>query len=223
MTEWKTLNADDGHTFDAYVCRPQNTPKGVVMVLQEIFGVNGHIREVCQRFADEGFLAVAPALFDRQQRGFEAGYSDDDVARSRAFLKDLDFEAACRDMAAVVTEFQGEGRVGVVGFCLGGSLAYLAAARDERLAASICYYGRLIPDFAEDETPRCPTILHFGETDDTIPIDNVDLVREVQPDLPVYLYPAGHGFNCDHRSAYDESSASLAWGRTLALLNRMAD
>ena len=220
-TEWRTLTADDGHTFDAFVCRPAQPARGVVMVIQEIFGVNSHIRDVCERFADEGFVAVAPALFDRQQRGYESGYTEEDMARSKSFLKDLDFDAACRDMAAVVTEFSSHGPVSVVGFCLGGSLAYLAAARDDRLAASSCYYGRLIPEFA-DETPQCPTILHFGETDDTIPLDSVDEFRERQPDLPVYLYPAGHGFNCDQRSAYHETSAKQAWERTLALFNSVS-
>ena len=222
QTEWQTLNADDGHTFDAYVARPAGKPTGVVLVIQEIFGVNSHIQSVCERFAESGYLAVAPALFDRQERNYQVGYEEKDMARSRELMQNLNFDNACHDMAAVITEFGKHGAVSAVGFCLGGSLAYLLATRDERLAGSVCYYGRLIPDFAE-ESPKCPTLLHFGETDHTIPLDSVDEVREMQPELPIYLYPAGHGFNCDQRGAYHEESAKLAWKRTLAFLEKVSN
>lgn len=221
MSQWQQVGADDGHQLDVYVAEPKTKPRGVVMVLQEIFGVNAHIREVCDRFSEAGYLAVAPALFDRQERNYQVGYEEKDMARSKALMQNLDFDKACHDMAAVITEFGKHGPVTAVGFCLGGSLAYLVACREQRLAGSVCYYGRLIPEFA-DESPQCPTILHFGETDHTIPLESVDLVREKQPELPVYLYPAGHGFNCDHRGAYHEESARLAWSRTLAFLQQVS-
>ncbi len=218
MSQWQTVTADDGHTFELYVSSPESgLAEGVIVVIQEIFGVNSHIRDVCDRFAQEGYTAVAPALFDRYARGYEAGYSPEEVAASREFLKTFDFDAACRDVSAVVSAFAGQGPVSVVGFCMGGTVAYLMAARDDRVAASVGYYGGRIPDFA-DETPQAPTLLHFGEQDQGIPMNRVEIVRQKQPDVPIHTYPAGHGFNCDQRGSYEPESARLAWSRTLAFI-----
>lgn len=218
MKQWQQLKAEDGHEFDLYVSAltsgAEAAGKGVIVVVQEIFGVNSHIRSVCDRLADAGYLAVAPALFDRYRKGYEAGYSPQEVEQSRAFLQDFDFDAACRDIEAAVGAFAERGPVSVVGFCLGGSLAWLMAARDDRLAASVGYYGGRIPDFV-DATPRCPTLLHFGEQDQGIPLEGVESVRRRHPEVPIHLYPAGHGFNCDQRGSYHAQSAQLAWQRTL--------
>lgn len=217
MPETLTLNASDQHSFSAYQATPEGEPKGAVVVLQEIFGVNDHIRSVCDRLADEGYVACAPALFDRIQPGWESAYDEEGVANSRAFLDKFDFERSLDDIQATIDHLKPFGEVGVIGFCLGGSLAYLIAALSTDLSCAVGYYGGRIADFA-DQKPRCPTILHFGEQDAGIPLEKVDIIRQHQPELPIYLYPAGHGFNCDARSAYEPESAKTAWQRSLALL-----
>lgn len=217
MSHWVELTARDQHRFNAYVAEPESAPKGAVVVLQEIFGVNRHIRSVCDRFAGEGYMAAAPALFDRVERDYEAGYDAEDVKRGRELAQGLDLTASLDDIDTTVDHLEPHGKVSVVGFCLGGSLAYRFATRSKAIACAVCYYGGRIPDWA-DETPKCPTILHFGEEDAAIPMDKVDLVRRKQPDLPLYTYPAGHGFNCDRRDSYEPASARLAWERTMALI-----
>lgn len=213
-----TLTASDGHTLNMYVAEPDGTPKGAIIVLQEIFGVNAHIRSVCDRLAALGFTAGAPALFDRKQRGFESGYAAQDIQRGLAILDGFNFDTALTDIEAAVTSFRHCGKVGIIGFCIGGSLAYKMATRGSVAAAS-CYYGSLISGYADD-APKCPTILHYGETDPTIPAENVETVRAKQQDLPVFVYPAGHGFSCDARSAFDPDSAKLAWERTMDMIDK---
>ena len=221
MSHTQELTASDQHRFSAYVAEPNTTPRGVVIVLQEIFGVNRHIRSVCDRLADAGFVAVAPALFDRLERGYETGYAPEDVARGRALLANFSFDAALLDVSAAIDHFKTRGPVSVIGFCMGGSLAYKVATQPSGLAAAVCYYGGRIPEFA-DTAPQCPTILHFGEQDASIPMEKVDAVRSKQPNLPVYTYPAGHGFNCDIRNSYEPVSAKVAWERTLTLITEVS-
>lgn len=194
-------------------------PKGGIVVAQEIFGVNSHIRNVCDRLAAAGYVAVAPALFDRITRDFESGYSPDEVAHARTFLGKIDWNKMLLDIEAGIRDVQSAGPVGVVGFCMGGSLAYLAAIRLNGLSAAVAFYGGQIVKHAS-EKPKCPVQMHFGETDASIPLSDVELIRQKRPDTEVHVYPAGHGFNCDERGAYHEPSATLAWQRTLDFLDK---
>jgi len=190
-------------------------PRGALVVVQEIFGVNHHIRNVTDRFAADGYLALAPALFDRVEPGFETGYAPEDVDRGRAVRQKLGFDVMVMDVRAAVTELRKTGlRVGVVGYCMGGTMAWLAATRIDGVAAAVGYYGGGIADTAA-ERPRCPVMLHFGETDAAIPPDHWETVKKAHPTVPAHVYPAGHGFNCDERGSYHAESAKLARQRTL--------
>ena len=215
-TEWTDITASDGKTIKMYIARPDDKPKGAVVVLQEIFGVNAHIRSVCDRLAAEGYVAGAPALFDRVSPGYERGYEPNDVQEGIGLMKTFDFAACMMDIFAAIDLLKADGKVSVVGFCLGGSLAYRSAITRNDLAAASCYYGGQISDMA-DTAPNCPTIIHFGETDQSIPIEKAEIVKTKRPEVPVYIYPAGHGFNCDARGAYEPQSAKIAWDRTLKL------
>jgi carboxymethylenebutenolidase len=213
------LTASDGHELGAYRADPKGVARGGVVVLQEIFGVNRHIRSVCDRLAGEGYSAIAPALFDRFLPDFESGYSPEEVAEARKHLGNLDWDALMRDTAAAADLLRRDGPVATMGFCLGGSVSYLAAARLPDLAAAVCYYGGQIRRFA-DEAPRCPTQMHFGEQDHAIPLGDVEAIRAKRPECEIHLYPAGHGFNCDERASFEPASAKLAWGRSLAFLEQ---
>jgi len=221
MGEMLRLRAADGHELGAYRAAPQGTPRGGVVVLQEIFGVNSHIRNVCDRFAAEGYVAIAPALFDRFQRDFESGYSPEEVAVARGFMASFDWEALVADTRAAMDRVLEETKpVSIVGFCLGGSLAYIAATRFDDLASAVSYYGGKIVSHA-DTKPLCPVMMHFGETDQSIPMSDVEIVKAKRPDTEIFTYPAGHGFNCDERGAYDAAQAAIAWKRTLGLLEKV--
>ena len=212
-----TLKASDGHELSAYRADPAGTARGGLVVIQEIFGVNSHIRAVADGFAAEGYAAGAPALFDRVERGVELGYEEDGRTRGRGIRADIAWDDALQDVAAAVAALSGK-PVGVVGYCWGGSLAWLAATRIAGIAASVGYYGGQIKDF-KDEAPRCPVMLHFGTEDASIPMDAVAAVQAAQPDIPVHIYEgAGHGFNCDQRGSYHAQAATTARARTLAFL-----
>lgn len=218
MGDWIELTASDGHLLTAYEADPGNAHRGIV-VIQEIFGVNGHIRDVTDRYADLGFRAVAPALFDRISPSVELEYDADGVAEGREIRSRIEWDDAVADMAAAAAHLADTGPVGVVGYCYGGSMAFLAATRLS-VAAAVGYYGGQIVDFL-DETPRCPLMLHFGETDHAIPLADVEQIKATFPDVPVHVYDgAGHGFNCDRRGSFDEQSAQLALDRTLEFLDR---
>jgi carboxymethylenebutenolidase len=220
MGEKLTLTAEDGHKFSAYRATPAGTPRGGLVIVQEIFGVNSHIRRVCDGFAGDGYVALAPALFDRVEPGYETGYAQDDVERGRNVRQKLGWDLMVTDTRAAVDALKKSGlKVGVVGYCMGGSMAWLAATRVPGLAAAVGYYGGAVAEFA-GETPRCPVLLHFGETDTSIPREHWDTIREAQPTVPMHIYPAGHGFNCDARGSYHEPSARLARERTLEFLRR---
>jgi carboxymethylenebutenolidase len=209
--------AADGHRLDIYRAEPTGAPRGAVVIVQEIFGVNSHIRSVCDDYAAQGYLAVAPALFDRTERGVELGYQQDDVTAGRAIREKVSLEQALADVEAAAKEVAGAGRIGVVGYCWGGTVSWIAATRSRTFAAAVSYYGGGVPDLA-DEQPNCPVQLHFGEQDHAIPLKGVEKLKAAHPELPVYIYPAGHGFNCDQRSSYHAESARLARERTLAFL-----
>jgi carboxymethylenebutenolidase len=215
-----TLTAADNHRLGAYRADPAGTPKGGIVVIQEIFGVNSHIRSVCDRFADEGYVASAPALFDRTQPGFESGYSPDDVANARKFIANPDWDAMLRDTEAAIKDIESVGPVAIVGFCLGGSIAFLSACRLAGLKAAVAYYGGRIVAHA-DETPRCPVQMHFGEKDQGIPMADVETIKQKRPDCEIYTYPdAGHGFHCDERASFHGESAKIAWTRTMDFLRK---
>jgi carboxymethylenebutenolidase len=209
--------AEDGHTFGIYRAEPEGAARAALVVVQEIFGVNGHIRSVCDDYAKEGYLAIAPALFDRAQRDVELGYGSDDVARGRAIREKVSLDDALIDVAAAAQLVEGQ-RIGIIGYCWGGTVSWAAATRSKSFAAAVSYYGGGVPDLA-DERPNCPVLLHFGEQDHAIPLHGVRRLQAIHPDLPVHIYPAGHGFNCDQRASYHAQSARLARDRTLAFLH----
>lgn len=217
MGKHLTLTAADNHSLGAYRADPAGKPKGAMVVVQEIFGVNSHIRNVCDRLAAEGYVAVAPALFDRFVRDFQSGYSPDEVAHARTFIAKIEWPKILLDIQAALDEVKPAGPLGVIGFCLGGSAAFLSATRLDGLKAAVAFYGGQIVKFA-DEKPKCPVQMHFGETDASIPMSDVAIVKEKRPDCEIYTYPAGHGFYCDERASFHKPSATLAWERTLAFL-----
>ncbi len=217
MGETIQLTAADGHVFDAYRARPEGDAKGAIVVIQEIFGVNVHIRDVADGYAAEGYLAVAPAIFDRFEKGVELGYTPDDIALGREYKAKAN-ENLGNVMADVHAGWESvcaAGKVGVVGYCWGGVVVWAAACRLNFDAAS-GYYGAGIIEL-NDETPKCPTMLHFGKHDQSIPMADVDAISAAHPEVSVYVYDAGHGFNCDRRDSYDEESARTALRRTLGL------
>jgi carboxymethylenebutenolidase len=210
------LTASDGFQLGGYRADPAGTPKGAVVVIQEIFGVNHHIRNVCDRFAGAGYVAVAPAIFDRSEPNFQSGYSADEVAVARKFVAKPDWAAMLLDVQAAIDSVKDVGPVGIVGFCLGGSVAYAAATKLDGLNAAVGYYGGAIVRFADDK-PKVPTMLHFGEKDTSIPLTDVEAIRAKRPDVEIHIYPgAQHGFSCDERASYDKASADVAGQRTLA-------
>lgn len=216
------LSAADGSTIPAYVAAPAGTARGALVLLQEIFGVNAHIRAVADSYAAEGYLVVAPALFDRVQAGVELGYSPDEVTQGvalKARAEALPAPGPLLEVAAAIAHARSAGKVAVMGYCWGGWLSWRAAAQLQGLEAAVCYYGGGMTTPSEAaRVPLCPVLAHFGEEDHAIPLDTVHAFRAAQPGVDVQLYPAKHGFNCDHRAAYHAESAALARTRTLAFL-----
>jgi carboxymethylenebutenolidase len=215
MADWVELTASDGHKLKAWRAAPNGKAKGAIVVIQEIFGVNSHIRDMTERFAREGYLAIAPAVFDRYERDFEVGYGPEGRGRAMAFLPKLDIAKALLDTEAARAAVADAGKVGIVGFCFGGVVAWLGATR-LKFAASSCYYGGRIAAL-KDEKPHCPVIMHFGAKDEHIPLSDVEAIRKAQPNVPVYVYDADHGFSCDDRVTFDKAAHELAWSRTLKL------
>ena len=215
MSQTIKLTGADGVTIGAYRADPAGRPKGGIVVLQEIFGVNPHIRRVTDGYAAEGYLAVAPALFDRARPGVELGYGPDDIPAGIAMVGQVGHDKTMLDVAAAVKAASEGGKVGIVGYCWGGSLAYAAACSLDGVAAAVGYYGGNIVQ-SLGHKPRVPLMLHFGEHDDHIPMADVDRIKAAMPGVPVYTYDAGHGFNCDARGSYDKASAAEALARPLA-------
>ena len=214
------LTASDGFKLGGYRADPAGAPKAAIVVIQEIFGVNHHIRSVCDRLAGEGYVAIAPSIFDRTSPNFQSGYTPDEIAEARKFVANPDWAAMLRDTQAAIDAVKSAGPVGIVGFCLGGSIAFVAATRLSGLKAAIGYYGGAVVRFA-DETPKVPTQLHFGEKDAGIPMTDVETIRKKRPDVTIFTYAeAGHGFHCDERGSYHKASADVAWGRTMEFLKK---
>jgi len=219
MGEWIELTAADGFRLSAYRAVPRGAPRGALVVAQEIFGVNSHIRSVCDGYAADGYVAVAPALFDRYERDVDLGYAPADVARGRELKGIAKADAALLDVTAARESVAGMGKVGVIGYCWGGYIAWIAAARLAGFACAVPYYGGGMTD-AIAEQPACPVMAHFGERDSNIPTAGVKALAAAHPSAQVFLYPADHGFNCDQRGAFDAPAARLARERTLEFLRR---
>jgi carboxymethylenebutenolidase len=211
------LVAEDGHKLGGYRADPQRDTRGAVIVIQEIFGVNEHIRQVCDRFAADGYLALAPALYDRSsQHNCQLGYGPEDIELGRKLREQFSWDDSMKDVEAAAVLARAEGlRVGAVGYCWGGTISYLAATRLDVQAAVVYYGGQIIPYV--DERERCPLLMHFGRLDEAIPLSDVDRVSATHPRATVHLYDAGHGFNCDRRGSYNPEAAALARSRTMEL------
>lgn len=231
MANYIQLTAADGFVLPAYEARPAGQAKGAVVVLQEIFGVNSHIRAVVEGLAADGFLAVAPATFHRVKPGVELGYTPDDVAAGvalKAAVEGLpppgvmqDIQAAIDYAAQAATAAGSSGKVGLVGYCWGGLLTWRAACGLSGMSAAVPYYGGGMTGAAEiARTPHCPVLAHFGDHDQSIPLSGVKAFQHAHPEVEVHIYKASHGFNCDHRSAYDAAAAALARERTLDFFAR---
>jgi carboxymethylenebutenolidase len=214
-----SLTASDGFKLGGYRADPPGTPKGGLVIIQEIFGVNSHVRNLCDRFAALGYAAVAPAVFDRIAPDFECGYTPAEIEHARIFIPKIDWAAMMHDTVAAIDAVKDAGKVGIVGYCLGGSVAFLAACKLDGLACAVGYYGGAIAKNA-DQKPKVPTLLHFGDQDHSIPLSDVEIIRQKRPDCEIYVYHAGHGFSCDERGSYNEAAQKEALGRTLAWLTR---
>jgi carboxymethylenebutenolidase len=223
MSGWIKLKAQDGHELDAYLAQPTSSPVGAIVLVQEIFGINGHIRSVADGYARDGFVVIAPALFDRTERGVELKYEGEDQKRAYGLYQKLKPEPALLDIAAAYDQVRSFGKgIAVLGFCFGGFMSWLTATRGERLkmqpSCCVGYYPGGIGTVASED-PSCPVMLHFGAEDSHIGPDQIEAVRTAHPEVEIFVYEgAEHGFNCDARASYNPASAALARERTLAFL-----
>lgn len=211
------LTASDGHSLAAYSAQPEGTPKAGVVILQEIFGITNHIREVADQYADLGYLAVAPALFDRVDQGITLGYTD--IQPALEVVGQLELDKVMIDVQAAAEQARSAGKVAAIGYCWGGAVVDLAACRSD-IDAGVSYYGRRTLEWL-DEKPKCPVIYHFGREDQSIPMDAVEKIIAARPDGIVHIYDgAGHGFNCTDRPDFSPDNAKLALNRTIEFLDR---
>ncbi|MDO9406129.1 MAG: dienelactone hydrolase family protein [Polaromonas sp.] len=222
MGQFIQLKAADGVSVPAYVAEPAGKPRAAVVVLQEIFGVNSHIRAVTDRFAAEGYLAIAPSTFERVKPGVELGYTGDDMKAGmelKTAVSALPGAGVLQDIQAAIDHAAkaSGGKVGIIGFCWGGLLTWRAACLLDGLSAAVPYYGGGIT--AEEEIarePRVPVLAHFGDRDHWIPMEGIEAFKKAHPEVEVHVYAADHGFNCDQRGSYDAEAAKVARERTLA-------
>ena len=214
------IRARDGHELDAYVARPQGQPRGGIVIAQEMYGVNDYLRAVCDFYASQGFVAIAPALYDRKQRGLTFVYTKEDHDRAQQTYTTWNFDHALADLDAAQAAIAESGKVGIVGFCWGGTLAWLAACRGD-YACAVAYYGSMMPDYASEQA-RCPIIAHVGDHDTSFPLPRIAQFRAAQPSVPFYIYDgAQHGFdNASRAERYDPAAHKRARERTLAFLSR---
>ena len=228
MGQFIDLKAADGFTFPAYVAQPAGQPRGGVVVLQEIFGVNAHIRAVADGYAAAGYQAVAPATFHRARPGVELAYQPDDMSAGQALKATIEAlgmnpagPGVLQDIQAAIHHAAQAGKVGVVGYCWGGLLTWRTACLLKGVSAAVPYYGGGVTTEAEiARTPKVPVLAHFGEQDHWIPLDGVEAFKRVHPEVETHIYAANHGFNCDHRGSYDAAAAAQARERTLAFFAR---
>jgi carboxymethylenebutenolidase len=220
MAEFTPLMARDGHEFRAWLSPPAGAPRGAVVIVQEIYGVNSHIRAVADSYAAEGYVAIAPSLFDRVRKGIELSYTPEQAQEGFGYVAQLKHDQLMKDLAAATAVVRHAGRVGMVGFCWGGQVTYLAAA-ELPIAAGVAYYGGGIAKRL-DKKPVRPMMYHFGAEDQHIPLSDVEAIKAANPEGIFHIYPgAGHGFNCDQRASYHAPSAALARERTLAFLEQV--
>jgi len=213
------LAAADGHRLSAWRTGPQDASRALVVV-QEIFGVNRHMRHVCEEFARQGFAVACPALFDRVEPGIELGYEQEDRKRGMALRSQIDAAATVLDIEAAALALPQSARIGIIGYCWGGTVAWHGATRSQRFTAAVGYYGGGIAA-AKDEKPRCPVQLHFGAEDHGIPLSDVEAIRAARPEVEVFVYPgAEHGFACEERDSYNPTATAQAMQRSLAFLNK---
>jgi carboxymethylenebutenolidase len=211
------LTASDGHKLAGYLAEPAGKPKGGLIAAMEIFGVNNHIRSVADGYAADGYLVLAPALFDRVQPGYEAGYTQEEIQKGIAIIQKINLDDTMKDIAAALQRIAAAGKTGIVGWCWGGTVAWKAAASVAGLACAVPYYGGGIPGLIGLQ-PKCPVMFHWGETDQSIPLEKAREFAAAHKDQTHYFYAAGHGFNCDQRASYHGDSAKLARTRTLEFL-----
>jgi carboxymethylenebutenolidase len=226
MGSFVELTSADGFSFPAYVAEPSGKPRGAIVVLQEIFGVNAHIRAVTDGYAQHGYLAVAPSTFHRVKPNVDLGYTKEDMEAGmglKAAVEALPAPGVIRDIQAAV-DHAGKtsgGKVGIVGYCYGGLLTWRSAALVSGLSAAVPYYGGGVTTPEEiARKPQVPVLAHFGDQDHWIPMDTVEAFRKAHPEVETHIYNANHGFNCDHRGSYDEAAAKLALERTLAFFSK---
>jgi len=210
------LKAADGHELDAYVAEPEGKAKGGIVVVQEIFGVTGHIKRVADQYAAKGYKAVAPAMFDRIKRNITLPYTE--IQKGIEYMQQLKWPNTLADLEAAAQEARGAGSAAVVGYCWGGTVAHVAAS-DLDLDAAVSYYGGGVAKML-DKKPRCPILYHFGDQDASIPLADVEKIKSANPDSPLFVYRgAGHGFNCDERGSYSAIDAKVAFDRSIDFLD----
>lgn len=216
-----TLKSGDGADILCYHVKAEGAPKGGLVLIMEIFGVTTHIKELCDGYAAKGYDVLSPQLYDRQVKDFQATYAQDDIQKSLDYRAKNPIENTVLDVQMCIDKLRADGnaKVFITGYCYGGTVAWVGATRAKGLDAAACYYGGAIKDFL-DETPKCPTICHFGEKDRSIPMDVVEKIRKARPEVAVYVYNADHGFNSDRRNNYDKDAAELALKRTLELFEK---
>ena len=220
MGKFVELKASDGHKFAAYVAEPSGKPRGGVVVIPEIFGVNSHIKQVADGYAADGYYAVSPAMFDRAQRNYDTGYSQPEIQAGVAIMQKLDWKQSMLDVDAAITEAKKGGKVGIVGYCYGGTVSWVAAAQAKGLSCAVPYYGGGMPGFIK-EKPKVPTMCHFGETDQSPTLAQAKEIAAAHPEVTAHYYAgAGHGFNCDQRGSWNADAAKLARSRTVEFFRK---
>lgn len=224
MGQFIQLKAADGQAIPAYVAEPQGQPRGGIVVIQEIFGVNSHIRAVADGYARDGYLAIAPAIFHRVKPDVDMGYGPDDMSAGQALkaaTEALPAPGVMQDIQAAIGHVASAGKVGIVGYCYGGLLSWRSACELQGLAAAVPYYGGGVttPDEIARQ-PKCPVMAHFGDQDKWIPLEGVEAFRKAHPQVDVHVYAANHGFNCDQRGSWNAEAAQLARERTLAFFRK---
>ena len=218
MGHWIELKPEGAGPIAAWRADPPGKPRGGVVVIQEIFGVNHHIKSITDRYAQLGYLAIAPALFDRVEKGFDTGYSGADMDKARATVGKANLDLRLADTQAAIDVAREAGKVAVIGYCMGGSIAFLSTTRLNGVAAGVGYYGGQIAQFAS-EKPKAPVLLHFSEKDQAIPLTDVEKIKAAQPGVPIFVYMgAGHGFHCDERGSFNAEAAQVAACRTQEFL-----
>lgn len=216
MGETISLTTSDGHTLDAYKATPTGTVKGGLVVVQEIFGINGQIRRTADYFAEQGYVAIAPALFDRVEKGIELGYNETDFGIGRETRGKITDDWIVADIGAAVQDVASAGKVSVIGFCFGGYATYVSACKVDGISAAMPFYGGGIAAKVGDMQPKCPTQFHFGDKDAAIPLDDLQKIKDALQDSPLYVYDdSGHGFTCDDRDSYNKGAAERAYARAL--------